>query len=80
MAAETGTILEINAQPDRLDLDGEHIRLAKAKGCQFSLGSDAHYADGLGVMPLGAAMARRGWPEAKDVINTWTLKKLLAYL
>jgi DNA polymerase (family 10) len=79
-AEETGTILEINAQPNRLDLDGEHVRAAIEAGVLLSLGTDAHSTDGLGVMPLGVAMARRGWAESRHVINSRPLEKLLEIL
>ncbi len=79
-AAETGTILEINGQPNRLDLDGEHARLALKRGVLISLGTDAHAPDGLGVMPFAVAMARRGWAEAENVVNTWSLERLLKHL
>lgn len=79
-AQETGTILEINAQPNRLDLDGEHVRAAIEAGVLLSLGTDAHSTDGLGVMPLGVAMARRGWAEARHVINSRPLDELLEIL
>ncbi|MFQ5595677.1 MAG: DNA polymerase/3'-5' exonuclease PolX [Anaerolineae bacterium] len=79
-AEETGTILEINAQPNRLDLDGEHARAAIEAGVLLSLGTDAHSTEGLGVMPLGVAMARRGWVEGRHVVNTRPLADLLEIL
>ncbi|MFQ5854101.1 MAG: DNA polymerase/3'-5' exonuclease PolX [Anaerolineae bacterium] len=79
-AQETGTILEINAQPNRLDLDGEHTRAAIEAGVLLSLGTDAHSTDGLGVMPLGVAMARRGWAEGRHVINSRPLEELFDHL
>lgn len=79
-AQETGTILEINAQPNRLDLDGEHARAAIEAGVLLSLGTDAHSTDGLSVMRLGVAMARRGWAEHRHVINTRPLDELLEIL
>ncbi len=79
-AEETGTILEINAQPNRLDLDGEHVRAAIEAGVLLSLGTDAHSTEGLGVMPLGVAMARRGWAEGRRVVNTRPPAELLEIL
>ncbi|MFQ5342859.1 MAG: PHP domain-containing protein, partial [Anaerolineae bacterium] len=79
-AEETGTILEINAQPNRLDLDGEHVRAAIEAGVLLSLGTDAHSTEGLGVMPMGVAMARRGWAEGRHVINSRPLEQLLEIL
>jgi DNA polymerase (family 10) len=79
-AAETGTILEINANPRRLDLDGEHTRLARDRGVLLSLGTDAHDVNGLADMPFGVATARRGWAEPEDVANSFPLDELLARL
>ncbi|RME41908.1 MAG: PHP domain-containing protein, partial [Chloroflexi bacterium] len=79
-AQDTGTILEINAQPNRLDLDGEHVRAAIEAGVLLSLGTDAHSTDGLDMMPLGVAMARRGWAEPAHIINTRSLEDLLQLL
>jgi DNA polymerase (family 10) len=75
-AAKTGTILEINAQPNRLDLDGSHVKWAIQEGVLLCIGTDAHHTEGLGLMPLGVAMARRGWAEAKDIANTMSWKEL----
>jgi DNA polymerase (family 10) len=79
-AVETGTILEINADPHRLDLDGEHARAAIEAGVLLSLGTDAHSLFGLESMPFGVAMARRGWVEGRHVINTRSLDEVLAVL
>jgi DNA polymerase (family 10) len=76
-AASTGTWLEINAQPNRLDLDGELARKAIRRGVLLSLGSDAHHAEGLGVMRFGVATARRGWAEPAHVANSLSLEELL---
>jgi len=77
VAAETGTCLEVNAQPVRLDLDDVHIRRAIEMGVKLAINSDAHSVGGLDVMRYGVATARRGWAEAKDVINTRPLEELL---
>jgi DNA polymerase (family 10) len=79
-AASTGTWLEINAQPNRLDLDGELARKAIRRGVLLSLGSDAHHAEGLGVMRFGVATARRGWAEPANVANSLGLEELLSRL
>lgn len=79
-AKKTGTILEINAHPERLDLKDEYIRKAKEAGCKFAISSDAHSAGGLAVLDYGIAQARRGWLEAGDVINTYPLDKMLKML
>jgi DNA polymerase (family 10) len=79
-AARTGTMLEVNAQPNRLDLDGELARRAISAGVMLALGSDAHHAEGLGVMRFGVATARRGWAEPANVANSLSCDELLARL
>jgi DNA polymerase (family X) len=79
-AAETGTILEINSQADRLDLDPLFARQALEYGCLLSIGSDAHSTGGLEVIGLGVSQARRAWSEADDVINTRSLEEFLSYI
>ena len=76
-ANETGTFLEVNSQPDRLDLRDIHVKKAIEYDCLLSVNTDAHHLDQLGYMELGVATARRGWAEKKDIINTLSLKKLL---
>ncbi len=75
-AKETDTNLEINAFPDRLDLDDYHTKLAKEKKIRFVLGTDAHNLNHLLFMKFGIATARRGWLEKKDVLNTYKLKEI----
>lgn len=70
IAAKTGTALEINAYTERLDLDDTHCMEAKRKGVKLAIGTDAHHVDQLWMMELGVTVARRGWLEAKDVLNT----------
>jgi len=79
-ARETGTVLEIDSIPDRLDLKDEHIRLAKKVGCSFAIDSDAHSIRGFSFLRLGIGQARRGWLEKKDVINTLPLDRMLKRL
>jgi DNA polymerase (family 10) len=79
-AKETGTILEINAMPNRLDLRDDHIRAAKKKGCRFSIDSDAHSIKHFEYLRLGVGQARRGWLGKKDVINTLPLDRMLKEL
>ena len=62
--------MEINASPARLDLDALHLRLAQTKGVKFVISTDAHHVRHLDNMKYGVAMARRGWLESKDVLNT----------
>ena len=78
-AAETGTALEINAHPKRLDLRDVHVRRAIELGVKLAINSDAHGVNGFGVLPFGVATARRGWATAEDVINTWSVKKVLVW-
>ncbi|NLW08212.1 MAG: PHP domain-containing protein, partial [Clostridia bacterium] len=80
LAAETGTILEINASPDRLDLNDVAVRLAKKRGVPIAINTDAHDSRRLADMEYGLLTARRGWLEPQDVVNTWELKRLLARL
>ncbi|MFM7034735.1 MAG: DNA polymerase/3'-5' exonuclease PolX [Planctomycetia bacterium] len=75
-AARTGTFLEINANPWRLDLDDRHARAAKAAGVKLVISTDAHSTRGLDVMRCGVLQARRAGLEATDVANTHTLVQL----
>jgi len=79
-AAKTGVALEINAHPARLDLDDVHARRAKELGIPIAINTDAHSEEDLDMLPYGVATARRAWLEPKDVINTWSQKKLLDWL
>ncbi len=76
-AKRTGTILEIDAYPDRLDLKDEHVRMAVNAGVKLCIDSDAHNTAHFRFLELGIAQARRGWAEAKDVVNTKPVKELL---
>jgi DNA polymerase (family 10) len=78
--ARTGTALEINASPQRLDLPSDHIRAARDAGVTFAIDSDAHSVSDLGNMPYGAGTAQRGWLTPDDVINTWPLDRLRVLL
>jgi DNA polymerase (family 10) len=69
-AARRNVYLEINASPERLDLSATLIRMAKAKGCKFVISTDAHQPKHLANMSYGVSMARRGWLEAGDILNT----------
>ncbi|PIQ78044.1 DNA polymerase III [Candidatus Peregrinibacteria bacterium CG11_big_fil_rev_8_21_14_0_20_46_8] len=75
-AANTGTVLEINSQYLRLDLQDFYIREAKRWKCKFSIDSDSHTTASLELMELGVRWARRGWCEKKDVVNALELEKL----
>ncbi len=76
-AKSTGTVLEIDAYPDRLDLKDEHIKLAVRAGARLCIDSDAHNQAHFAHLQLGVAQARRGWAGRKDVINAWPLKRMM---
>jgi DNA polymerase (family X) len=78
--ARTGTALEINSHPDRLDLPADHIRAARDAGVKFAIDSDAHSTAHLGYIPFGVGQAQRGWLTPADVINTWPLPRLREFL
>jgi DNA polymerase (family 10) len=79
-AARTGTALEVNAYPDRLDLKDEHIMWAKRYGVKLAVDTDSHATTHLDHMRYGVAMAQRGWLTKDDVINAWPLGKLRTFL
>ncbi len=79
-ARRHGKAVEINSQPDRLDLDDVHARRAHELGVLVAVSTDTHMLDHLGWMELGVATARRGWTETRQVVNTWPPQKLLAWL
>jgi DNA polymerase (family 10) len=70
VAARKNVYLEINASPERLDLTSSLIRAAKARGCKFAISTDAHHPKHLRNMRYGVSMARRGWLEPSDILNT----------
>ncbi|MFI1283871.1 DNA polymerase/3'-5' exonuclease PolX [Streptomyces sp. NPDC020858] len=78
--ARTGTALEINAHPERLDLCDEDVLRAKRYGVKFAVNSDAHATTHLPYMRYGVATAQRGWLTDDDVINTWPLTRLRRFL
>jgi len=77
VAREEGKILEINAYPERLDLNDANIMKAVQAGVRMVVNTDAHHVDQLAVMRYGVAQARRGWANKKDIINTWPVAELL---
>lgn len=79
VARETGTLMEVNCQPNRLDLKDVYIRSALEAGCKVVISTDAHNKEQLSYAELGLATARRGWACKKDIINTLPLKKVLKY-
>lgn len=79
-AARTGTALEVNSHPERLDLNDEHILWARRHGVKFAVNTDAHAPVHLPFIRFGVATAQRGWLTADDVINAWPLGKLRRFL
>lgn len=79
-AARTKTALEINAFPDRLDLNDVNARRARDHGVLISINTDAHHPSHLSLWRYGIGTARRAWLEPKDVLNTWALEDVLAWL
>ena len=75
-ALETGTFLEINSQPDRLDLTDVHARAAREAGLKLAIDSDGHQVAALGYVELGVGQARRAWFTKDDVLNTRTWKQI----
>lgn len=79
-AVDTGSALELNSFPDRLDLKDTHLKAAKEKRCKIVISTDAHSTDGLDFIRFGIGQARRGWLEAEDVLNTADLDSMLKKL
>ena len=79
-AAEAGVAVELNANPNRLDLDDVHVHRAKELGVPVVISTDAHGPEGLDDMRFGVAQARRGWLEAADVLNARPRKDFEAWL
>ena len=77
VARETNTALEINSHPLRLDLSDVQARWAKENGVRLAIGTDAHAMEHLSFMKFGVGLARRGWLEKKDVLNSLSLGSLL---
>jgi DNA polymerase (family 10) len=78
--ARTGTALEVNSHPARLDLPSAHIKAARDTGVKFAVDTDAHSVRDLGYLQYGVATAQRGWLTAEDVITTWPLGRLTEFL
>lgn len=79
-AAQTGTMLELNSNPERLDLNAPHCRMARDAGVQVVISTDAHRTEQLSNMKFGVTQARRGWLEPHDVANTRPLREFLKLL
>ena len=78
--ARTGTALEINSQPQRLDLPSDYIKAARDAGVKFAIDTDAHAVGALDMLRFGVGTAQRGWLTADDVINAWPLDRLLSFV
>ncbi len=79
-AVKTGTALEINSAPDRLDLDDSYVKDAMDAGCLLSIDTDAHHHDNFELIEYGVHMARRGWATAERIMTTWDYEKLDGWL
>lgn len=79
-AKKTGTVMEIDAYPDRLDLKDEYVRKCVASGVKMSIDSDAHSPTHFAYLEYGVAQARRGWAKRRDVVNAWPLEEMLKML
>jgi DNA polymerase (family 10) len=79
-AAETGTALEINADPARLDLDPGLARQAAEAGCLITINSDSHWVDGFDMVEFGIMMARKAWLKPGNVLNAWEPERVLLWL
>ncbi len=79
-ALEHNVALEVNASPERLDLNDAHCRLARQRGALLSINTDAHDTPHLQFVRYGVLTARRGWVEAAGVINTWSKEELSSWL
>jgi DNA polymerase (family 10) len=76
VAAEHHVIIELNASPYRLDIDWRHLKYTKEKGVMISINPDAHATGGLTEIVYGVGIARKGWQEKKDILNTRTAKEV----
>ncbi|NIO15841.1 MAG: DNA polymerase/3'-5' exonuclease PolX [Deltaproteobacteria bacterium] len=79
-AARHNVVLELNAHPKRLDIDDRTCRMAKAGGVKVAIATDMHHIDDLNNLHFGIGVARRGWLESEDVINTWGTERLIDFL
>ncbi len=79
-AKRTGTVMEIDGYPDRLDLKDEHVRMCVAAGVKLAIDSDAHAPSHFAYLEHGIAQARRGWATRGDIINAWSFEEMLGFL
>ncbi len=80
LAQKAKIFIEIDAQPDRLDVNDTIVRMGKSAGVSFCINTDSHTTHQLDAMRFGVGQARRGWLEKQDVINTFSLARLRAVL
>ncbi|EIJ79203.1 hypothetical protein PB1_16639 [Bacillus methanolicus PB1] len=80
LAKETNTALELNANPNRLDLSAVHLKNAQEKGVMIAINTDAHNMDTLSYMEIGVSAARKGWIQKSSVLNALEINKLLDFL
>jgi DNA polymerase (family X) len=78
-AKKHGKVLEINANPRRLDLEAQYVRRAIELDILLSINTDAHAEDQMDLIPYGILTARRGWAEAKNIINTWPVERFIEW-
>lgn len=79
-AAANRTILEVNANPQRLDLSAKHVRLAIELGAKMAINTDAHHSDHFQFLHYGVATAQRGWASVDHIVNSWSVGEFMAYL
>jgi len=79
-ASENDVVLEINSNPERLDLKDTHARRALDLGCRLAINTDAHHTDHFAFRRFGVGTAQRAWAEAPSIVNTWPLDRLQAWL
>ncbi|MDX2140350.1 MAG: DNA polymerase/3'-5' exonuclease PolX [Chloroflexota bacterium] len=79
-AAKHGTALEINSNPERLDLEAQYAKRAVELGVKLCIDTDAHSEEDMDLLRFGVLTARRGWVEARSVVNTWSLDEFLAWV
>lgn len=80
LAKETNTILELNSNAKRLDLEVKYLKLAQEQGVLLSINTDAHKEEMLEDMEIGVRTARKAWIQTEQVINTWDSERLLTFL
>jgi DNA polymerase (family X) len=80
VAKETGTILELNANPNRLDLNKDMLIMAQEAGVKISINTDSHNIDMLDHMTVGVSAAKKAWIKRENIVNTFELHELLSLI